>query len=67
MQWTLQETKYMIILLKHSLNRIANDAADVLINTPGSPENWEEIKYGTRITPGLAKYEIGKKGLLVIH
>ena len=46
MQWTLQETKYMIILLKHSLDRIANDAADILINTPGSPENWEEIKYG---------------------
>ena len=47
---------------ENSLDRIANDAADILINTPGSPENWEEIKYGTRITPGLAKYEIGKKG-----
>ena len=45
---------------ENSLDRIANDAADILINTPGSPENWEEIKYGTRITPGLAKYEIGK-------
>jgi hypothetical protein len=44
-----------------SLDRIANDAADILINTPGSPENWEEIKYGTRITPGLAKYEQEKK------
>ena len=44
-----------------SLDRIANDAADILINTPGSPENWEEIKYSTHITPGLAKYEIGKK------
>jgi hypothetical protein len=43
-----------------SLDRIANDAAEILINTPGSPENWEEIKYVTRITPGLAKYEIGK-------
>ena len=43
------------------LDRIANDAADILINTPGSPENWEEIKYGMSITPGLAKYEIGKK------
>ncbi|MDD3984807.1 MAG: hypothetical protein PHY59_02715 [Methanobacterium sp.] len=44
-----------------SLNRIANNIADILINTPGIPENWEDIKYSTYITPGLAKYEIGKK------
>ncbi len=46
---------------ENSLDRIANDAADILINTPGSPENWEEIKYSAHITPGLAKYETGKK------
>jgi hypothetical protein len=46
---------------ENSLDRIANDAADILIYTPGSPDNWEEIKYSTHITPGLAKYENGKK------
>jgi hypothetical protein len=46
---------------ENSLDRIANDAADILISTPGSPENWEEINYSAHITPGLAKYENGKK------
>jgi len=47
-----------------SLSRIANNIADILINTPGIPENWEDIKYSTYITPGLAKYEIGKKRVI---
>jgi len=36
-----------------SNERIVVDLAEVLIKTPGSPENWEEIKYFNRVTPGL--------------
>jgi hypothetical protein len=39
---------------RFSLERVTNDAADMLIKTPGSPNNWELIKNRT-ITPGLAE------------
>lgn len=37
-----------------SLDRIAMDAADVLINTPGSPD-WDKNNITSGITPGLAQ------------
>ncbi|GAB4307739.1 MAG: hypothetical protein Kow0019_03670 [Methanobacteriaceae archaeon] len=46
-----------------SLGRLVDDAADVLIETPGVPNNWEEIEDNVDITPGLAKYNtLNKKG-----
>ena len=30
---------------EQSIQRIADDTADVLIKTPGIPENWENYKY----------------------
>ena len=44
---------------EQSIQRIAGDSADVLIKTPGAPENWENYKYFTNITPGLADIENG--------
>ena len=44
---------------EQSIQRIAGDSADVLIKTPGAPENWENYKYFTNITPGLADIEKG--------
>lgn len=37
-----------------SMDRIATDAADILINTPGTP-GWEKISYTPAVTPGLAQ------------
>ena len=42
---------------EQSLQRIAGDTADVLIKTPGVPENWDEGKYFTTATPGLAEID----------
>jgi hypothetical protein len=47
-----------------SLQRIAGDTADVLIKTPGSPVNWEDIKSFNGVTPGLAEYENGTRRIL---
>ena len=44
-----------------SIERIAGDTVDILIKTPGSPENWEELKSFKSITPGLAKLENSTK------
>lgn len=44
---------------EQSIQRIAGDTADVLIKTPGEPENWENYKYFTNIIPGLADIENG--------
>jgi hypothetical protein len=44
---------------EQSIQRIADDTADVLIKTPGIPENWENYKYLTDITPGFADMENG--------
>ncbi|MEN4006420.1 MAG: hypothetical protein PQ964_03570 [Methanobacteriaceae archaeon] len=39
---------------RFSLERVTNDAADMLIKTPGSPVNWEVDVVGRTRTPGLA-------------
>jgi hypothetical protein len=44
---------------EQSIQRIATDTGDVLIKTPGAPDNWEKYKYFTNITPGLADIENG--------
>jgi hypothetical protein len=38
-----------------SLDRISSNTADILINTPGSPEDWEERTSYNDVSPGLAK------------
>lgn len=43
-----------------SLDRIATEAADILINTPGSI-NWEKSNTTSFITPGLAQDDNGSK------
>jgi hypothetical protein len=44
---------------EQSIQRIATDTGDVLIKTPGAPDNWEKYKYFMNITPGLADIENG--------
>ncbi|MGB9936194.1 MAG: hypothetical protein ACPK7O_00595 [Methanobacterium sp.] len=39
---------------RFSLERVTTDAADILIKTPGSPDNWEKYSANNFITPGLA-------------
>ncbi len=43
-----------------SLDRIATDAADILIDTPGSPD-WEKSNTTQFVTPGLAQDNNGSK------
>lgn len=38
----------------NSLERITLSSADMLIKTPGSPENWDELDDLSGVTPGLA-------------
>ena len=38
----------------NSLERITISSADMLIKTPGSPENWDELNDLAGVTPGLA-------------
>jgi hypothetical protein len=42
---------------EQSFQRIAIDTTDVLIKTPGVPENWEDVKDLSTVTPGLAKID----------
>ncbi len=44
---------------EQSIQRIAGDTADILIKTPGAPGDWENYKYFTNITPGLAYIDNG--------
>ncbi len=44
---------------EQSIQRIAGDTADILIKTPGAPVDWENYKYFTNITPGLADIDNG--------
>ena len=44
---------------EQSIQRIATDTADILIKTPGAPDNWEKYIYFKNITPGLADIENG--------
>lgn len=39
----------------NSLERITLSSADMLVKTPGSPENWEELDDLSGVTPGLAE------------
>jgi len=50
--YKIQEFSY-----SSSMERIVEDAADVLIETPGTPENWEECDPNVEISPGLAQYD----------
>ncbi len=43
-----------------SLDRIATDAAEILVNTPGSPD-WEKSNSTMLVTPGLAQDNNGSK------
>ncbi len=45
---------------RFSLERTTTDAADILIKTSGSPDNWEiyNLSFLTDVTPGLAKINI---------
>jgi len=45
-------------VLRHSLEQTANDAAEVLVKTSGTPENWEADINGLE-TPGLTESERG--------
>lgn len=47
-----------------SLERATTDAADVLIKTPGSPQDWESYTFQSNIIPGLAKIDITSKRLI---
>jgi len=38
----------------NSLERITISCADMLVKTPGSPENWDELEDLNGVTPGLA-------------
>lgn len=40
---------------EHSMQRIVEDAANILIKTPGNPEHWEGYGEVNDITPGLAE------------
>lgn len=43
-----------------SLDRITADAADILVNTPGSPDDWEKNNSSLAgITPGLVESDSG--------
>ncbi len=43
--------------LRFSLERTTVDAADILIKTPGSPDEWENYGFNHDTVPGLAKKE----------
>lgn len=43
---------------RFSLERATTDAADILIKSPGSPEDWESYSYKPIMIPGLAKIDI---------
>jgi len=45
-------------LARFSMERVSNDAADMLIKTPGSPDNWESSIITHLTTPGLALIDL---------
>lgn len=45
-------------IYQSSLQRVASDAADALVETSGTPYNWEET--GVLYTPGLARFDKNK-------
>lgn len=40
---------------EQSYQRITGDVCDILIETSGSPENWDEMRTFTGVSPGLAE------------
>lgn len=49
---------------RFSLERATTDAADILIKSPGSPQDWESYTFQSSIIPGLAKVDITSKRLI---
>jgi len=45
----------------NSLERIAQAGADMLVKTPGNPENWEKFPDINGVTPGLSDMDLNKK------
>lgn len=43
---------------RFSIERVTTDAADILIKTPGSPEDWEKCRYQYDMVPGLAEIDV---------
>ncbi|MBI5680996.1 MAG: hypothetical protein HZC47_08890 [Methanobacterium sp.] len=43
---------------RFSLDRITIDTADILIKSPGSPDEWEKHGCDLQVTPGLAKIDV---------
>ncbi len=41
----------------NNLERITTSGAELLVKTPGSPENWEELRELDGVTPGLAEVD----------
>lgn len=44
----------------NNFERITTSGADMLVKTPGSPENWEELRELDGVTPGLAEIDSSK-------
>ncbi|MBU4536071.1 MAG: hypothetical protein KKF16_09715 [Euryarchaeota archaeon] len=42
---------------RNSLERLAHEGADILIKSPGSPDNWEELNVGEIKYPGLSRVD----------
>ena len=42
---------------RNSLERLAHEGADILIKSPGSPDNWEELNEGEIKYPGLSSLD----------
>jgi hypothetical protein len=45
----------------NSLERIAQAGADMLVKTPGNPDNWEKFPDVNGVTPGLSDMDLNKK------
>jgi len=45
----------------NSLERIAQAGVDMLVKTPGNPEDWEKFPDVNGVTPGLSDMELNKK------
>lgn len=43
---------------RFSLERVTTDAADILIKSPGSPDDWENHNFSSDAVPGLAEKDV---------
>ncbi len=48
---------------EQSAQRIITNAAEILIKTPGNPENWEEYRNVNDLIPGLSVGDVGTNNL----